>query len=124
MDDLEQEVTNADTAYEPSDWPLKPIGWVALGVIGLLALVVVSLYVGFHIAVADQSRSLEVVPPAPVLQTNPRGDLAAFRARENETLHSYGWVDRRRGILHIPIEQAMKDVAAKGIDGFPKGAPP
>ena len=30
------------------------------------------------------------------------------RAEQEEALHRFGWVDRRRGIVQIPIEEAMR----------------
>ena len=34
---------------------------------------------------------------------------AAFKRNEQlAQLHGYGWVDRKAGIIHIPIEQAME----------------
>jgi len=39
-----------------------------------------------------------------------RGERA--RARDLERLSSYGWVDRKAGVAHIPIDQAMRLVAA------------
>lgn len=46
-------------------------------------------------------------PPAPRLQTEPRADLEALRARDAHVLGTYGWVDRTQGIARIPIERAM-----------------
>ncbi|HVO19174.1 MAG TPA: hypothetical protein VMU15_07960 [Anaeromyxobacter sp.] len=39
-----------------------------------------------------------------------RGEQA--RARDQERLASYGWVDRKAGVAHIPIDEAMRLVAA------------
>ena len=36
--------------------------------------------------------------------------LEQWRARVNEALSSYGWVDKEKKIIHIPIEAAMKEV--------------
>jgi len=44
-----------------------------------------------------------------------KGDLAAMRAAEDRVLHSYGWVDPQKGIVHIPIEEAMKRTLANGL---------
>jgi hypothetical protein len=44
------------------------------------------------------------------------------RAVREERLRSYGWVDRRQGIVHIPIERAMELVAG-GARPAPGGAP-
>lgn len=46
--------------------------------------------------------------------------LATWRAERAARLNGYGWVDRSRGIVHIPIERAMEQVAAGTL---PEGAP-
>jgi hypothetical protein len=63
--------------------------------------------------------ALRRLPPEPRLQTDPRDDLAHLRDAEDKVLTSYGWVDRNAGIVHIPIEQAMKLVAARGLPSRP-----
>lgn len=55
------------------------------------------------------------LPPEPRLQTNPRQDLADLRAAEDQTLTTYGWVDRNAGIVRIPIEDAMKLTIQRGL---------
>ena len=57
--------------------------------------------------------------PAPALQTNPQHDMQTFKTEEMARLNSVGWVDRTAGVVHIPIEQAMRAVAAEGIAGWP-----
>ena len=44
----------------------------------------------------------------PPLQTDAFQDLATFRHQEHEILNSYGWVDRQRGIVRVPIQDAMR----------------
>jgi len=46
------------------------------------------------------------------LRAAPQPDLAAYRAQKERRLHGFGWVDARRGIAHIPIEQAMELLTA------------
>jgi hypothetical protein len=58
-------------------------------------------------------------PPAPRLQVTPRLDLQTLRAREDRILNSYAWVDEERGIARIPVEEAMKLVAANGLPRVP-----
>jgi hypothetical protein len=45
--------------------------------------------------------------PEPRLQKDEIQDTAAFRNREEAMLGRYGWVDRKSGIVRIPIEHAM-----------------
>jgi hypothetical protein len=60
------------------------------------------------------------VPPEPRLQTNPRQDLRDLRAAEDKILNSYGWVDRNRGIVRIPIDEAMKLTVQRGLPARPE----
>jgi hypothetical protein len=55
------------------------------------------------------------VPPEPRLQETPAIDLVRFRAREDERLSTYGWVDRQGGVVRIPIDRAMQIVAHEGL---------
>jgi hypothetical protein len=64
----------------------------------------------------------EPTPPAPRLQAQPGVDLAAYRAREQQRLHSYRWVDRSTGVVSIPIERAMELVVQRGLPA--RAAPP
>jgi hypothetical protein len=124
MADREERVLdNPDTAYERDDVRLMVIGVLALVTIAFLVLIPLILRATYSEALPDANRRLAVVPPAPVLQTDPAADLRAFRAKEDARLDSYGWVDHSKGVAHIPIRQAMGDIVARGIAGFPKGAP-
>jgi hypothetical protein len=38
--------------------------------------------------------------------------LEHWRQERREALHGYGWVNRKLGVAHIPIEQAMEQAAA------------
>jgi len=44
---------------------------------------------------------------APMLQADPVRDMQAMRAEQEAKLTSYGWVDRDKGLVHIPIDRAM-----------------
>jgi hypothetical protein len=59
--------------------------------------------------------------PTPRLQPDPTADLAAYLAASRQRLSSYGWVDRDKGIAHIPIDEAMQRVAEHGIPDWPAG---
>jgi hypothetical protein len=54
-------------------------------------------------------------PPEPRLQTAPRQDLQDLRASEDAILNGYGWVDKNRGIVRIPIEEAMRLTLERGL---------
>lgn len=46
--------------------------------------------------------------------------LAVWKAERAARLNGYGWVDRSKGIAHIPIEKAIDEVIAGAL---PEGAP-
>jgi hypothetical protein len=114
---------NPKTAFEKSDWPLGTIGLVLLGTLIFLVIAPFALIRAFPRAVSDVSRALTIEPPQPRLQTNPSEDLARFLVDEDKRLNTYYWIDKKKGIVHIPIEQAMQELAEEGIDGFPRGKP-
>lgn len=112
--------SNPNTAYEPSDWPLLPVGITLTGVLVVLVIAIFVLRWAYPDAVKDVSRKLETEPPAPRLQIEPSVDLARFRAEQDRRLNGYYWVDKAKGVVHIPIEQAMKQLVREGIEGFPR----
>ena len=46
--------------------------------------------------------------------------LHRWRAEHNAKLNGYGWIDREKGIVHVPIERAMDAIAGGTL---PAGAP-
>ncbi len=54
-------------------------------------------------------------PPRPWLQANPADTLNMMRRTEDSVLTSYGWLDKERGLVRIPIDRAMDIVAEKGL---------
>ncbi len=62
------------------------------------------------------------LPPEPRLQAEPKIELKDLRADEDAILNSYGWVDPNKGIVRIPIDQAIDIVAQKGLPSKPSPA--
>lgn len=52
---------------------------------------------------------------APLLEVDERGQLGKFLMEQEKQLNSYGWVDEKAGVAHIPIEQAMHLVEQRGL---------
>ncbi|HLO99689.1 MAG TPA: hypothetical protein VK171_13920 [Fimbriimonas sp.] len=65
---------------------------------------------------APPSRN-KIPPPNPLLQDSKttHTDIKAMRLHEDEVLGSYGWVDQNKGIVRVPIEEAIQMVAKKGV---------
>ena len=54
-------------------------------------------------------------PPSPQLQQDPRADRYEFWLKEEAQLKGYGWVNKDAGIVHIPIDEAMRKVVEQGL---------
>ncbi len=61
------------------------------------------------------------LPPEPRVEVHPFEELQGMRAREDEVLSHYVWVDPKSGVIHIPIEKAMDEVVAT-LPMRPRGA--
>ncbi len=52
---------------------------------------------------------------APMLETNERGQFRDFLINQENQLNSYGWVDEKAGVAHIPIDRAMELIVQRGL---------
>jgi hypothetical protein len=55
------------------------------------------------------------LPPEPRLETNERAMLSKYRAEQTKVLDGYGWVDQLGGVARIPVAEAKKLVAQRGL---------
>lgn len=108
-------------------------GLYILGVMFVTALLLVPMYrLLARVETAKQPPRAEVVKTEmseptvsfPKLVSSEPRVLAEFRAQEDALLTSYGWVEKDKGIARIPIDEAIRIVAARGLPSFaaPSGA--
>jgi hypothetical protein len=120
----------AGHSHESRDMSVKLVMWFSLALTATLVgahFLMEGVFAGF----ADRAerrdrphpplRMDRVVPPEPRLQENPGGDLEKLRRAEDRRLESYGWIDRERKILRIPIDRAMDQMIRKGVPSRPSG---
>lgn len=115
--------SNPEVDYERTDLSLSAVAIVALAILLLLIVAPLVMIGAFPSARGDVDRHLSITPPEPRLQTDPAADLRAYVSKERQLLDSYGWVDEKQGIAHVPIEVAMERLARTGIPGFPQAPP-
>ena len=53
--------------------------------------------------------------PQPRLEEDERMELQDVRGPKDQQLATYGWVDEKSGVVHIPIERAMELIAQRGL---------
>ncbi len=106
--------------HERSDVGFKPMlvaGLLMLAALGLVAALVTWLYPR-----STYDKELGGALPKfaePALQPDTSLDMRNFYAAEMAALNGTGWVDQAHGIVHIPIAEAMRDVARTGIPDWP-----
>ena len=109
--------------HEPRDVSFMFMAVLLAGIGSVLLALMGLAYVMFPSELQDR-RFAQPFPayPAPQLQPSPPGDMKQFYAEEMQRLNGVGWQDQAAGIVHIPIDQAMHDIAAEGIPGWPAGS--
>jgi hypothetical protein len=127
------EEENPRVAYEHGDADVFSVSKYGIALafgIALAATAMWGMFVWFqnHQDVEETPVSKSVMqerptaPPAPRLQAFPKVELKDFKAREEHHLGNFGWVDAGKGIVHIPIEQAIEAVAKQGLPSKPMAA--
>jgi hypothetical protein len=113
--------------YEPADVNIKGVLAVALGwsiFVALAAAALIGLSSMFETLRPPVETSplarVEIQPPEPRLEANPQVTLDRVRARQDQLLNGFGWVDRDAGIARIPIDRAMAILAERGWPKTPE----
>ena len=57
----------------------------------------------------------------PMLEINERGQFRDYLMNQENQLNSYGWVDEKAGVAHIPTERAMELTVQRGLPVCPQG---
>jgi hypothetical protein len=56
--------------------------------------------------------------PQPRVQADEPAELRRLLGKQRQELTAYGWTDQQHTLLQIPIERAMKLIAAKGAHAY------
>lgn len=75
----------------------------------IIAAVVIGVS-GFYSVVAEHQEE-------EVINARPSEELAALHAREDQQLTTYGYINKEKGLVQIPIDRAMELVAREAAEG-------
>ncbi len=73
-------------------------------------------------------KDYRALPPEPRLQgvpghqTDPQADLRKKNQEDSEANEKLEWIDRSSGVAQIPVKDAMKIIAEKGLPAGPASA--
>jgi hypothetical protein len=132
---------NADVSFEARDITTTTIYWYLIVlVLAVAASFGVCVYIlRYTTTFVEQSHTVppasrmehssefHPLPPEPRLQgvpgslSDPQSDLRKKIHDDTEANEQFGWVDHNAGIAQIPVKDAMKILAEKGL---PAVAPP
>ena len=142
----DDDLFNPETHHESTDVPVRPLFWFIVIFIVFAAVSHVALWFLYKAFVkiernrmnppataiqrpadADVPKNQPLLQPFPIAektpqQTTPVSDMANMLREQNGTLRSYGWVDKQRGIVHMPIERA-KELMAQRMASQPPVTP-
>jgi len=100
--------------HEVSDVSGRRIVFTGVGLAAVLIIVALIAFATLKVLHPERttapSSALSASQPndAPRLQSAPDPDLTALRREKYGLLHEYAWIDRRDGLIRIPIERAMQ----------------
>ena len=138
----DNDLFNPETHHESSDVPVKGLLWfIVIFVVFAILTHVVILFMYKGMVSIERSRmdppatavprpaNADVPQNQPLLQPFPRTDakggeippqrntpvtdLVDMRSAEDAVLKNYGYIDREHGVVHIPIEEAKRVLAAR-----------
>ena len=131
----DEEVVNVETHHEESDVNVRALLWFVVIFIAFAAVTHFALFLMYRTFVqlergntnapltdirrpdelsVPQTPRLQPFPvksgnqPIPPYSSTPVVDMEDMRAHEQQILGSYGWIDKQKGIVHIPIEEAKR----------------
>lgn len=88
---------------------------IGSGIVGMILFVIAVMWLRSYFFVVRN----EVEEKQVLTVSNPK--LEELRTREQEELTTYGWVDKEKGTVRIPIERAMELVARDAANNGGQG---
>jgi len=131
------DIKNPDVAHEHSDVSIRGIVLFGGGLLVAAIIIHIGIWFLLEFFKTGEQRSQPPPPPlarsdrlppeprlqgAPGHEIHPMEEMRQLRAKEDEALGSYGWVDKQAGIARIPIAQAMDILAQRGLPARPQDA--
>ncbi|SFH70026.1 hypothetical protein [Bradyrhizobium sp. Gha] len=107
--------------YERSDVGLHLVGWLAAGLATFVAVTPLVLPVMFPLSTKPMTPASRpaLSSDAPPLDEAPRATLQTTRDGQAKIERGYGWTDKTRGEVRIPIDRAIDILLRKGLPGWP-----
>ncbi len=103
---------------------MGPIVLTGIGlafVVGVVSLIVYGIltYLGTYPFTSVRTNPMSIgdsqIPPAPRIEEHPAIEIQQLHAQEDHIFTTYGWTDKNKGIVRIPIARAMELQLERGF---------
>lgn len=121
---MEEHLPHNSVGHETSDADIRSMVLTGAGlavtavVVGILVYGIFQ-YLGNHPVATVQSNPTSVgdlqIPPVPRIEEHPAIEIQQLHLQEDRTLSTYGWVDKKAGVVRIPIDRAMELQLQRGF---------
>jgi hypothetical protein len=111
--------------HETEDASVRGIVFTGIGLIGAALLGGLIVYGVFQYLAAHPPTTAPVnpmaeteqqqFPPAPRIEDHPSIEVKDLRSQEDRILSTYGWSDKKTGVVRIPIQRAMQLQLERGF---------
>ena len=121
---MEGQLPHNPVGHETRDASVRPIvlaGAVLAVMIAIAGLIAYGTfrYLGTHPATGTRTNPMSVddsqIPPLPRIEEHPAITIQQLHAQEDHTLSTYGWADKKAGVVRIPIDHAMELQLERGF---------
>jgi hypothetical protein len=137
-----QEPRNTDVSFEERDIQTGSIyGYLFAMALAVVASALICVYIlrfTLNFAASSETppppsrealgKDYRMMPPEPRLQgvpghqTDPQADLRRKNHEDSEANEKLEWIDKAGGVAQIPVKDAMKIIAEKGLPAGPAPA--
>lgn len=121
---MADELMTKSKGYEEKDIQVKTIvisGIVIFALVAIVIYLMIPLYNVFKKMTMPENPASayyvesEVKSPVPMLEVHPYLLRQEFFAQQDVLIHSYGWIDAAKGIVRIPVDEAIKRTLQTGL---------
>jgi len=121
---MEENLPYSSVGHEERDAGVRPIVLTGMGLALVLMIVGLIVYGVFRYLTVRSASGLQShpmavfdsqIPPAPRIEEHPAMGLEQLHAQEEQTLSTYGWVDKSKGMVRIPLQRAMELQMERGF---------
>lgn len=133
MDEFDPREGLPAVGHEESDASVRTVV-ITLACLAVGAMMVGLLVYGIFWYLADHPLSsprpnpfaeteAQQMPPQPRIEEHPAIEIQELHSQEDKILTTYGWTDKDKGIVRVPIDRAMELKLQQGFPTKPANQP-